>query len=97
MSTNILEGHESGQRVTLMSSNTVDLQAEEELVKISLQTITLGGVVVNTPFEMIIFILRFSHFFSRVAYAFSQFDERLPDCVDSILSHHYNFSCRAFR
>lgn len=68
MSSSILERLVSGQMLTLVSSNTVDLYAEEELVKISLQTITQGGVVVNTPFEMIIFILRFIHFFSRVAY-----------------------------
>ncbi len=96
MSSNIFEGMVSGQLVILVGSNTVDLYAEQELVKISLQTITQGGVVVNTPFEMIIFILRFSHFFSRDAYAFSHFDKRLHDGIDAILFHHFNFSCCAF-
>lgn len=41
MSSSILERLVSGQMLTLVSSNTVDLYAEEELVKISLQTIDL--------------------------------------------------------
>ena len=40
MSSNIFEGLVSGQLVTPVSSNTVDLYAEQELVKISLQTLT---------------------------------------------------------